>query len=263
MKSPASLAGRDTHSTDKQKSIKNGTHHPGRKTIQSFFDGIPTRYDFLNTFLSFGSDQYWRKRLVEYAARHFPRLRDSNGNVTLLDLGAGTGKSLEAFLNFSNLRRAVGCDFSFGMMNIAQKKLSDRCQFVGSDFHHLPFAAESFDVVTGSFILRSVEDFETFFGEVKRVLRPGGKFFFLELTRPQNQWFWIFLYKPYLKCYLPLIGRLISRNDAAYRFLSDSVETFIEPRKLAQQMSDARFISVEIASLMGGLATILEGEKVR
>ena len=227
---------------------------PDTKTIQSFFNAIPERYDFLNSFLSFSLDRAWRKRLVREAL-------SSAGNIeSVLDIGVGTGASLQAFLKANCFKFAVGCDFSEGMLRVAKEKIKGAALFT-ADLHELPFSNESFELVTSSFVLRSVRQMERFLCEVKRVLKKGGKFAFLDLTRPQNTFFWNLIYRPYLAFYLPLVGKMVSKHPQAYQFLSQSIQTFIDPQDLKKKMEQAGFNSVEIKPHSFGVATVFLGVK--
>ena len=226
--------------------------HPDSNQIQSFFNVITAKYDFLNSFFSLGLDHYWRRQLV--------RLSLIGSERTILDLGAGTGKSLEAFLNAHPFERAVGCDFSENMLEKAKARLGERAELIACDFHALPFAHQSFDIVTGSFILRSVQNMTRFLSEVKHVVKPEGKAVFLELTRPQNQLAWNLFYRPYVQFYIPLIGKLFSKHDEAYQFLSDSVRAFRTPEELREEFFKVGFKKVSINPLTFGAATIIEGK---
>jgi demethylmenaquinone methyltransferase/2-methoxy-6-polyprenyl-1,4-benzoquinol methylase len=179
---------------------------------------------------------------------------------TILDLGVGTGKSLEAFMNRHHFERAVGCDFSRNMLKKAEERLKGKAELIACDFHNLPFPPNSFDIVTGSFMLRSVQNMDRFFSEVKRVLKPQGKVIFLELTRPRNPIIWSFFYKPYLQFYIPWIGKFFSRHDEAYRFLSESVRYFMTVEELKEKFLLAQFKSVSIALLTFGAAAVVEGK---
>ena len=180
---------------------------------------------------------------------------------SILDLGAGTGKSLAAFLRLHQFERVVGCDFSEGMLGKAKERLGNSADLIACDFHELPFPSGTFDLVTGSFILRSVEDMKQFLSEVRRVLQPRGKAVFLELTRPSNPLIWNFLYQPYLRFYVPSVGKLFSRHDHAYQFLSQSVQSFSEPEELKREFESAGFTELRLISLSLGAATIIEGRR--
>ena len=224
---------------------------PDRKTIQSFFNQIARPYDFLNSFLSLGLDHHWRSELVQHSL--------SGREHSMLDLGVGTGKSLAAFCRVHHFDRAVGCDFSERMLQTAKGRFNNSVSLIAGDVHELPFGSGMFDLVTGSFMLRSVQNLSLFFSEVKRVLRPDGKATFLDLTRPTNFFFRRFCFEPYLKFYVPWMGRLFSKHSEAYRFLSASVQSFIEPSDLKKEFESAGFAQIFISRLNFGIATIIQG----
>lgn len=224
--------------------------HPDRNKIRNLFSAITSKYDFLNSLFSFGLDGYWRRKMVAFSLTGLER--------TILDLGAGTGKSLEAFLNAHRFERSVGCDFSENMLEKAERRLGSKAELMICDFHGLPFPNQTFDIVTGSFILRSVQNMNHFISEAKRVLKPDGKAVFLELTRPENPFVWA-LFKPYLQFYIPFVGRIFSRHDDAYQFLSESVRSFMRPEELKEKFLHAQFKSVSIRLLTFGTATVIEG----
>ena len=177
----------------------------------------------------------------------------------ILDLGVGTGKSLAAFLGAHPFKLAVGCDFSEPMLQKAKKRLGESAILVSGDFHNLPFPDRSFDLVTGSFILRSVQNMAEFLQEVRRGLKPQGKAVFLELTRPKSRFIWKFFYEPYLKFCVPSVGQLISRHEGAYQFLSQSIQAFVEPKDLQAQFDLAGFSEFSAKPLSFGTATIIQG----
>ena len=226
---------------------------PDRQTIRALFNRISSKYDFLNSFLSLGLERHWRRQAV--------RLSLTGLEESILDLGAGTGKSLAEYFHAHRFPRAVGCDFSEDMLGRAEKRLGSAASFVVCDFHELPFPSNTFDLVTGSFILRSVQDMNQFLSEVKRVLKTGGKAVFLELTRPTNPFVWRCLYWPYLRFYIPLMGQLLSRHDHAYQFLSQSIEAFPNPGELRKQFESCGFLNLRLSSLSLGAATVVEGFK--
>lgn len=224
----------------------------GADQIRSFFDAIPRRYDFLNSVLSFSIHWRWRKRLVREA------LKDDV--ESFLDIGAGTGTSLKTFLDRKTFRLAVGCDFSEGMLKVAEEKLTS-AKLVQSDACHLSFKKGSFDLVTSSFVLRSLGSLDQFMSEVKRVLKKRGRFAFLELTRPKHPIVWNVFVQPYLRFYLPLVGRIVSGHNDAYQFLSNSIQSFQDPEILKRRFEEMGFSSVQLTLLSGGLGSILIGQK--
>lgn len=226
--------------------------HPDEKTIQSLFNQIAGPYDFLNSLLSFGLDHCWRLELVR---------RSLQGNEkSILDLGVGTGKSLAAFCDRKRFSSAVGIDFSEAMLALARKRLGKGAFLSAGDFHCLPFGPETFDLISGSFMLRSVQDLRAFFVEVKRVLKPSGRIAFLELTRPRDPLLRE-LHRFYLNLGVPILGRLFSRHPNAYRFLSRSVQSFLEPSDLKKELEALGFSRILIQPLNFGIVTLIQGEK--
>ncbi|HPS37629.1 MAG TPA: class I SAM-dependent methyltransferase, partial [Candidatus Omnitrophota bacterium] len=128
------------------------------------------------------------------------------------------------------------------------------------DFHELSFPDASFDLILSAFTLRSVQDMPRFLGGIFRVLKPGGRVAFLELTRPRNFLLKLF-FIPYVKIYLPLVGRWVSGNDTAYRFLSESVRHFQSPSVVMERMEKAGFSELSTKSFSFGTATLIIGRK--
>ena len=224
----------------------------GRYEIRRFFDSIAFRYDFLNHFLSFQLDEIWRRKACDCILQGHER--------TLLDLGVGTGKFLKLFLKRQSWDYAVGLDFAPAMLELARRELGGPAKFLGGDFHHLPFKENSFDLVVSSFTLRSVQDMPAFLKEVYGILSGGGQAGFLCLTRPQNPFFRL-LYVPYLKFYLPLIGRLFSGNTKAYQFLSHSILSFQEPARTEAMMREIGFTETHVRPFSLGMVTLITGRK--
>ncbi len=225
---------------------------PDRKKIRQIFDSIAFRYDLINSFLSLRLDDGWRRRARD--------LVFEGTEQTILDLGIGTGKFLSLFLKDYPWEKAVGLDFSKTMLAESRRKLPAAVSLVSADFHFLPFQSGTFDLIISSFTLRSVKDMPGFLRDVYRLLRKNGKAVFLCLTRPQNL-FCKLLYYPYLKYYLPLVGKLISGNQEAYQFLAQSIQTFQAPEETTKMMREAGFASAEFCSFTLGAATLIVGRK--
>lgn len=225
---------------------------PESRTIRQFFDSIAFRYDFLNQILSFRMDDGWRKKSKELILDRDYR--------SLLDLGMGTGKFAEIFLQQKKWNKCVGLDFSSAMLEAARRQLPSQVGYVNGDFLNLPFESGSFDLVISAFTLRSVKNMKSFLEEIHKILTGGGKAAFLCLTRPTNPFFKIFYY-PYLKVYLPLVGGIFSGNRKAYQFLADSILSFQEPELTAAMMKEIGFTNLKIYRFTFGSATLIMGNK--
>jgi demethylmenaquinone methyltransferase/2-methoxy-6-polyprenyl-1,4-benzoquinol methylase len=216
------------------------------------FDSISGRYDLLNHVLSLGVDRWWRKSMVRRARRCRPQ--------SVLDVATGTGDSAIA-LKKSGATRIVGADISAQMLKVAEAKSGAAgIEFVKADGEQLPFEDGCFDVVTIAFGIRNFERRLQGLQEMRRVLRQNGTLIVLELSMPANG-VARNLYKLYFLRVVPLLGRLISRNSYAYRYLPRSVGEFPPRKAFAAEIREAGFENVKAATLSGGLATIYEARR--
>jgi len=216
------------------------------------FTRVAPGYDLLNRLLSLRIDTLWRARLVAESGLA-PGGR-------LLDLCTGTGDVLIDFHRRIPGLTGVGLDFSSGMLALAGPKLKGLpFELVQGDALATPFKASSFDACSMAFGLRNLVDVPKGVAEMRRVLKPGGRVLVLELTRPRNPLVKL-IYWPYLHLWLPLMGRLISPDGSAYRYLRDTIEVFYEPEAIVAMMGQAGFENARALSLMGGLATLFIGE---
>ena len=204
--------------------------HSRDRAVQGMFDDVAPRYDLLNRIISFRLDGYWRKVAVAAVLR--------GGADLILDLGAGTGDlTLTAAAAGRGAARVIGLDFSLEMMRLAQHKRQraargQQTAFVQGSALFAPFKAGVFDGVMSAFVLRNISDLKLFFTESQRVLKPGGTLVTLDMFPPSKNWFSP-LYNLYFYGLVPRIGKILSPNGDAYRYLSDSVRHFHSPEAVA------------------------------
>ena len=228
---------------------------PAPESIQSLFSDIAPRYDFLNLLLSFGLDMLWRRRAVKESVR--PE------DTRLLDVGTGSGKLLHAYLKKQNFKRAVGLDFCEPLLIQAKKRLKrfPHVELKNQDLLTMEDAEGSFDIVSTSFVMRSIAGaMSQFFNTACDLLAPGGRLVILELTRPSSPLLG-FLFVPYLKLYLPLLGRIVSGDKNAYHFLSDSILHFKNRTEIVELLRQARFVKIDVKLLSGGIGTLFIAQK--
>src|SRR5439155_13365892 len=207
------------------------------------FDRISRRYDTVNTVLSIGTDAGWRRR----AARETNLQRGGSA----LDVACGSGKLTAELATLAGPDgRVVGLDFSAGMLEIARRD-HPGLEFIEGDALNLPFDDASFDAATIAFGLRNLADPIRGLREMLRVTR--GPVVVLEFVRPPKGVVGA-AYRTYLRALLPVIGGLVSGQPSAYRYLSDTVDTYRTPEELtamarAAGWSDARFHSLGMGTV--------------
>ncbi len=212
------------------------------------FDQIAPRYDLLNHVLSGGTDIAWRRLAVKEALR--PSMR------RVLDLACGTGDMAMEIRQHAHAGcEVIGADFSAPMLRKAQVKAPDgSIAWIEADGLRLPFASESFDLVTIAFGIRNMESLEGGLREMRRVLRPGGTIAILEFSKPENA-IVRGLYMPYFLHVLPRIGALLSQKSA-YLYLPFSVVHFPGRKELARTMQRCGIGQVRHCALSLGIAAL-------
>lgn len=214
--------------------------------VRDMFDAIAPKYDRLNRIISFRLDVRWRKRAVRDLAL--------TAGSTVLDLASGTGDLC------IDLRKAgmspVSMDLSFGMLS-ADRSGSPRVQ---TDILQLPVPDASVDGVMCGFALRNLLDLPTFFNELGRVVRPGGRIALLDVSVPKNR---VVRWGNgiYFGKIVPKIGAALS-DGAAYAYLPKSVAYLPEPAAMVSALHDAGFANAQHAQLSGGLTQLMVGTRV-
>jgi demethylmenaquinone methyltransferase / 2-methoxy-6-polyprenyl-1,4-benzoquinol methylase len=206
--------------------------------VRGIFNSIAPSYDLLNHLLSMGLDRRWWTR----AARSFRPVLD-RADARVLDLCCGTGDMTAALLaeRPEKAEPVTGLDFSAQMLERARMKYgAANVHWVEGDAMHLPYADESFDLVTAAFGFRNLTNYAEGLAEIHRVLSPGGMIGILECNQPDG--LSGFGYGIYFRHVLPLLGGWISGDRAAYRYLPASVERFPRPPQMLRMLADAGFV---------------------
>jgi demethylmenaquinone methyltransferase/2-methoxy-6-polyprenyl-1,4-benzoquinol methylase len=227
-----------------------------KEQVAQMFDTISGNYDNLNRVISFGIDVKWRKKVLEMVRKSNPK--------TILDIATGTG-DLAILMSQTKAEKIIGLDISAGMLEvgvqkIAAKNLTQTIEMVLGDSENMPFEDDYFDAITVAFGVRNFENLEKGLAEILRVLKPNGTFVILETSVPDKT--------PYKQGYqlysnhiLPLIGKLFSKDDAAYGYLSESAAAFPYGEKLNNILRKIGFIDVIALPQTFGVATIYSASK--
>lgn len=227
-----------------------------KEQVAQMFDAISGNYDGLNRVISFGIDIQWRKKVLQLVSYKNPK--------TVLDIATGTG-DLAILMTKTSAERIVGLDISAGMLDVGRKKiearnLSDKIEMILADSENIPFENDTFDAITVAFGVRNFETLEKGLAEILRVLKPNGIFVILETSVPEKT--------PYKQGYtfysrniLPLIGKLFSKDDSAYQYLSESASVFPYGEALNNILRKTGFIDVVSMPQTFGVATIYSATK--
>jgi demethylmenaquinone methyltransferase/2-methoxy-6-polyprenyl-1,4-benzoquinol methylase len=235
------------------------------QSVQKMFDAIAPRYDLLNHLLSAGIDRLWWRRTARAVRAILAR-----PEAVVLDLCCGTGDMTLALdklrpqltTHNSQLTTApiLALDFSSKMLALAQPKFAGRnIRSIEADALHLPFADASIDLVTCSFGFRNLASYPDGLAELHRVLRPGGQIAILDFNQPTG--LMGALYNLYFKGVLPLLGRLISHDPAAYTYLPESVARFPRPPRMIELITAAGFTIPTWTSYTLGIAGLYRATK--
>lgn len=225
-----------------------------KEQVQQMFDNIAHRYDFLNRFLSLGIDKGWRKKAIKMLEAYQPK--------RILDVATGTADFAIATLEI-NPEEVIGVDISEGMLDVGRKKITEKgitnIRLESGDSENLQFENASFDAVIVAFGVRNFENLEKGLAEINRVLRPGGVAMILEFSKPKGLFGVIF--SIYNKTLLPLWGKLFSGDNAAYKYLPESVAAFPEGDEFKQIMTSVKYKNVTDRRLTFGICSIYTGLK--
>ncbi len=214
------------------------------------FDRIARRYDLVNTVLSAGSDAGWRRRAA--------RATGLKPGGSALDVACGSGKLTAQLVRIAGpIGRVVGLDFSSQMLAVARRE-HPGVEFTDGDALNLPFDDATFDAATIAFGLRNLADPVMGLREMLRVVKPGGRAVVMEFVRPPRGPVGA-AYRVYLKTLLPAIGGALSGQPAAYRYLSDTVDSYRTAEELEALAIVAGWASVRRSGLAAGTVSIVSG----
>ena len=215
------------------------------RAVTAMFDAIAPRYDLVNRVMTFRMDVGWRRTTV--ASLALPR------RSIVVDLASGTG-DLCRELRSKDIE-AISVDLSEGMLRADRSGVPR----VRADVLRLPLRDGDVDGATCGFALRNLRDLDTFFAELARVVRPGGRVALLEVATPTNpllKWG----HGVYFGTVVPFIGARLSDADA-YRYLPRSVAYLPTPTALTGQLRNAGFSDAKRVALSGGIAQLLTGTR--
>lgn len=223
--------------------------------VRSVFDSVAPKYDVMNDLMSAGLHRLWKRYTIAVA-------NPQPGNQ-VLDIAGGTGDLALAFARkVGESGRVIHTDINEAMLREGRTRLLDKGVVLPTlvcDAEHLPFASDSFDLVSVAFGLRNMTHKELALGEMYRTLKPGGKLLVLEFSR---------VAKPLEKAYdwysfnvLPKLGKLVANDEGSYRYLAESIRMHPGQEALRQLMREAGFGHVDVHNLSAGVVALHVGIK--
>ncbi|MFN3588411.1 MAG: bifunctional demethylmenaquinone methyltransferase/2-methoxy-6-polyprenyl-1,4-benzoquinol methylase UbiE [Spirosomataceae bacterium] len=228
-----------------------------REQVAEMFDNISPKYDLLNRVLSGGIDIYWRKRAISLLKKEKPQL--------ILDIATGTGDLAIEAVRQLNPEKVIGVDISKGMLQFGVEKmkklgLDKKIELRMGDSEKLLFDDNTFDAVIVSFGVRNFENLLKGLTDMHRVTKEGGTCVVVEFSNPRKFPFKQ-LYTFYSNTILPFIGKLVSKDNAAYSYLPESVKAFPDGDEFLSIFNKAGFKETICIPLTFGICSVYVGKK--
>ena len=232
-----------------------------QEQIVEMFNQIAPTYDKLNRILSFGVDTSWRVAGIRGVLERTPAQ-----SLDILDIACGTGDMLGLWTRFcaefhKEIHSIKGIDASEKMLEIARAKFAG-LEFIKAEAAKLPLNDETADIISISYGIRNVIERQRALSEFFRVLKNGGFLLILEFTKREKGGLLAWGRDFYLSKILPKIGKIISKNQAAYEYLPSSIEGFLSKDELASELKNAGFLIIEIKSFSLGISSAFIAQKV-
>ena len=228
------------------------------KRVASVFHSVANKYDLMNDLMSAGIHRLWKRFTIEASA--------VRPGYKVLDIAGGTGDLAAKFSQkVGSSGHVILADINASMLSVGRDKLIDKglannIDYVESDAQHLPFADNSFDIVSIAFGLRNVTDKDLALQSIFRVLKPGGRLLVLEFSKPKHELLEK-AYDQYSFKLLPVMGKLVINDADSYRYLAESIRMHPDQETLKNMMEHAGFGNCEYFNLTGGIVALHKGIK--
>ena len=226
--------------------------------VAGVFHSVADKYDVMNDVMSFGVHRIWKRLTIDAAG--------AKQGSKVLDLAGGTGDLASQFARIvGSSGKVVLSDINASMLENGRHRLTDlgiagNIEYVQANAECLPFADNTFDIVTIAFGLRNVTDKEAALRSIFRVLKAGGRLLVLEFSKPVLPGL-APIYDQYSFKLLPLMGKLIANDAESYRYLAESIRMHPDQETLKQMMSTAGFERVTYTNMTGGIVALHKGFK--
>jgi demethylmenaquinone methyltransferase/2-methoxy-6-polyprenyl-1,4-benzoquinol methylase len=223
--------------------------------VREVFRSVAPSYDIMNDLMSAGLHRVWKKFTVDLA--------NVQPGETVLDVASGTADLALAFATQAGAATVWQTDINEAMLKVGRDRLADEGLITPNalaDAEKLPFASESFDIVTVAFGLRNMTHKDIALSEMTRVLKPGGRLLVLEFSKVHKSL--EKAYDAYSFGLLPKIGKWVAKDEASYQYLAESIRMHPDQETLKQMMSEAGLSNVEYWNLAAGVVALHRGYKL-
>ena len=227
--------------------------------VAGVFDSVATKYDLMNDVMSLGIHRIWKKITLAHTGL--------KKGQRALDVAGGTGDlTIEMSKQVGPDGEVVLSDINAAMLEQRRRRLMDKgiagnVKFVEANVEDLPFEDESFDCITIAFGLRNVTHQDKALASMYRVLKPGGRLLVLEFSKPVMPGLGK-AYDFYSFNVLPLMGKVIAKDEDSYRYLAESIRMHPDQETLKQMMQDAGFERCTFHNMSGGIVALHKGYKL-
>jgi demethylmenaquinone methyltransferase/2-methoxy-6-polyprenyl-1,4-benzoquinol methylase len=228
-----------------------------KEQVSEMFDGIAARYDFMNRFLSAGTDIGWRRKAIRQLKKDQPK--------TILDVATGTGDMAIMGMKMLRPEKIVGIDISEKMLQVGRKKieqegLGTKIELQSGDGETINFPDHSFDGVMVAFGVRNFENLEKGLKEILRVLKPGAQLVVLEFSKPVIPGVKT-LYNLYMGVVAPQMAKMFKQNKQAYKYLNESAKAFPDRQQFETILKQTGYSDTAWKPLSLGICCIYSGRK--
>ena len=226
--------------------------------VANVFHSVAAKYDVMNDLMSMGVHRLWKRFTIDCSG-----VRPGH---KVLDLAGGTGDLTALFSRrVGPTGQVILADINESMLNVGKDKLRDlglvnNISYVQANAEALPFADNSFDIITIAFGLRNVTDKDAALRSMFRVLKPGGRLLVLEFSKPTEAWL-SKVYDVYSFKLLPVMGKLVANDSESYQYLAESIRMHPDQETLKQMMVEAGFAQTSYHNLTGGIVALHRGYK--
>lgn len=226
--------------------------------VADVFHSVAAKYDVMNDLMSLGIHRLWKRFTIDCSG--------VRPGQKVLDLAGGTGDLTALFSRrVGPTGQVILADINESMLNVGKDKLRDlglvnNISYVQANAEALPFADNSFDIITIAFGLRNVTDKNAALRSMFRVLKPGGRLLVLEFSKPTEAWL-SKVYDVYSFKLLPVMGKLVANDSESYQYLAESIRMHPDQDTLKQMMVDAGFAQTSYHNLTGGIVALHRGYK--